>query len=62
MSVDLSSEMTFHTIKDVARRWNVSTKTVRRLIDRKKMAIHHIGGQIRISQEDLLVFEGHHRE
>jgi excisionase family DNA binding protein len=61
MSADLSSEIIFHTVKDVARRWNVSTKTVRRLIERKKIAIHHIGEQIRISHEDLLAFEGRHR-
>ena len=32
----------YHTIKDIAERWRVSTKTVRRLIDRGELAIYRI--------------------
>jgi excisionase family DNA binding protein len=40
-------------IKQVARDLSVSTKTVRRMIDRQELRHHRLGRAIRISLEDL---------
>jgi len=42
-----------HDVDAVARRLNVSPKTVRRLIDRGGLPVHRIGKLLRISDEDL---------
>ena len=47
----------FDTIKSLAERWQVSERTVRRLIEKGDIRVHHIGGQIRISQEDRDAYE-----
>ena len=44
------------TIDEVAERLKVSTKTVRRWIERGELRIYRLGGQIRVSEEDLLAF------
>ena len=44
------------TIDDIAAKLQLSNKTVRRLIARKKLAAHRIGGQLRVSPDDLLAF------
>jgi excisionase family DNA binding protein len=62
MSASTSMLPKYHTIKDVAERWRVSTKTVRRLVDRGELAIYRIGGQLRISNDDLITCEKLHRE
>jgi excisionase family DNA binding protein len=48
---------TYFTIVQIAERWQVSTKTVRRMILRKSLKTHRIGSQIRVSAEDLLTYE-----
>ena len=40
----------------IAQRLNVSEKSVRRFIKRGLLRAYKIGGQIRISEEDLLAF------
>jgi excisionase family DNA binding protein len=47
----------FLTLKQIAERWQVSEKTVRRLISRNVIKVHRIGGQIRIIEEDLVAYE-----
>ena len=47
----------FLTIAQVAQRWRVHAKTVRRLIARGDLAVHRIGGQIRIALADLVAYE-----
>ena len=49
----------FHAIPDVARRWHVCDKTVRRLIARGALCAHRIGRQLRISEKELRRFEAH---
>jgi excisionase family DNA binding protein len=50
------------SISAVAKRLDVSTRTVRRLIDDKSIAIHRIGRQIRISEADLAAYVQSQRE
>lgn len=50
------------SVADVAERLDVSSKTVRRLIDSKSIAIHRIGRQIRISEADLAMYVRSQRE
>jgi excisionase family DNA binding protein len=52
----------FLTVNDVAERLRISTKTVRRWIDRRELHAHRFGRQIRISEDDLDVFLREHRE
>jgi len=45
------------TLQDVATRWQVSLKSVRRIVARGELRVHRIGAQIRISPEDVTTFE-----
>ena len=45
-----------YSIKRVANYLDVSTKTVRRWIERGDLTAHKIGRQIRITEPDLLTF------
>ena len=49
---------TLHSIPTVAERLDVSEKSVRRCIGRGELPAYRIGGQIRISEEDLQNFLG----
>jgi excisionase family DNA binding protein len=40
----------------------VSSKTVRRHIDRGDLAVHHIGRLLRVSEEDLASFVARRRQ
>lgn len=50
----------FLTIDEVAQRLKVSTKTVQRWIGRGELHVYRLGGQIRVSEEDLLAFLNKH--
>ncbi len=50
------------TIKDIAARCRVSERTVRRWIDSGDLAVHRLGGCLRITQEDFARFLKRHRE
>ena len=41
----------------VARQLEVSEKSVRRYIERRLLRAYKIGGQIRISEEDLMAYQ-----
>ena len=48
----------FLTIRQVAERWQVDEKSVRRLIERGELLEHRLGQQtIRISMADLVIYE-----
>jgi excisionase family DNA binding protein len=49
-------EPTLHSISAIAQRLGVSDKSVRRYIERRLLRAYKIGGQIRISEEDLMAF------
>jgi excisionase family DNA binding protein len=50
------------SISAVAKRLDVSIRTVRRLVNDKAIAIHRIGRQIRISEADLAAYVQSQRE
>jgi excisionase family DNA binding protein len=43
-------------VQDVAARLAVSTKSVRRWITRGDLPVHRLGRQLRVAEDDLLVF------
>ena len=51
-----------YSIDQIADRWRVSGKTVRRLIDRGDLRHVRIGGQKRLRPEDVLEYETRERK
>jgi excisionase family DNA binding protein len=49
-------------IAAIAARLGVSTKTVRRLIERGELAVHRIGRQLRVSAADLHSYVARQRQ
>jgi hypothetical protein len=49
------------TLQDLAARWQVSLKSVRRIVARRELKVHRIGAQIRVSPEDATTYEKFHR-
>lgn len=49
------------TLQDLAARWQVSLKSVRRIVTRGNLMVHRIGHQIRVSLEDAATYEKLHR-
>ena len=47
----------FHTVSQLAKRWNCSEKKVRREIKSGNLVAHKFGSQIRISEADLTAYE-----
>ncbi len=47
-----SPEPAFHSVADLAKRWDCSEKHVRRLIERKELVAHRFGKIIRVSADD----------
>lgn len=54
-------ENRFFSIADVAEQLDVSTRTVRRWIERKKLVAHYFGAVVRIAESDLKAFLERHR-
>jgi excisionase family DNA binding protein len=52
----------FYTVAAVAEMLDVSTRTVRRWIAGGELAVHRLGGAVRIADVDLKVFLALHRE
>ena len=52
----------FYTVAQVAEMLAVSVRTVHRWIARRELAVHRLGGAVRISDSDLKVFLALHRE
>lgn len=55
-------KLTFHTVAEVAQMLGVSTRSVRRWIERGELVVHRLGGALRISDADLKAFLALHRE
>jgi excisionase family DNA binding protein len=49
------------TLQDLAARWQVSPKSVRRIVARGELKVHRIGHRIRVSTEDAATNEKLHR-
>lgn len=47
----------FHTVRQIAERWQCSEKTVRRAITRGDLVAHNLGGLQRVSDADLTACE-----
>jgi excisionase family DNA binding protein len=50
------------SVRDVADRFGVSSKTVSRWIQRGHLHVHRLGRQIRIAEEDAATFIAAHRK
>jgi excisionase family DNA binding protein len=46
----------FLTVRSLAEKLGVSTKTVGRWIERSELRVHRLGRQIRIAEEDAISF------
>lgn len=51
-----SKNTRFFTIDDVAEHVQVSTKTVRRWIDRGELVVHRLGSHVRVGPDDFTAF------
>jgi excisionase family DNA binding protein len=51
----------YHSIKAVAEALDVSTRTVRRWIANRDLAVHRVDGVVRIADSDLRAFLAIHR-
>jgi excisionase family DNA binding protein len=51
----------FFTISQVAEILELSTRSVRRLIKKKKLVAHYFGSAVRIAEVDLRAFIAGHR-
>ena len=49
-------EVRFYTIAEVAKLLAVSSRTIRRAIDRKELVAHHFRKAVRIAESDLRAF------
>jgi hypothetical protein len=49
------------TLHDLAARWQVSLKSVRRIVACGELKVHRIGHQIRVAPEDAAAYERLHR-
>jgi excisionase family DNA binding protein len=45
------------TLPEVARRWKVSVKSIRRFIDAKHLGVIRIGKSLRVSEAEVVRFE-----
>lgn len=57
-----SSLPKYYAIKAVAEALDVSPRTVRRWIARGELAVHRLGGVVRVAEGDLKTFLAVHRE
>ena len=55
------NQIEFLTIKQIASRWQVSERSVRRVIDRGELVVHRIGEQIRGHIDDVRSYEKQRR-
>jgi excisionase family DNA binding protein len=55
-------EHSFYSLRQLAARWQISVKSLRRYIARGELPYHRFGRQLRISVQDALAFERARRE
>ncbi len=51
-----------YSIKEIGPQVGVSSKTIRRWIERGELHVHRLGRRLRISEDDLLAFLSKHRK
>jgi excisionase family DNA binding protein len=54
--VPAPDQLNLHSIAAIAKRLDVSEKSVRRYVERGRLPAYKIGGQIRIAEEDVRAF------
>lgn len=47
----------FFTVKELAERWRLSERHVRRITDAGELPIHRMGRSVRISADNVLLYE-----
>lgn len=52
-----SETKAYHTVKDIAARWETCERSVRREINAGNLVAHKFGGSLRISDDDLSIYE-----
>jgi excisionase family DNA binding protein len=57
MTTDDGTSERFLSSDELADRWQVSTRTVKRLVDRRQIHFVRIGRQIRFKLSDVLAYE-----
>jgi excisionase family DNA binding protein len=57
-----TASIKFYTIEQIAECVDSSTRTVRRLIEKKLLVAHRINGLVRISEADFQAFLAAHRD
>jgi excisionase family DNA binding protein len=62
MKTDRSNSTKFYTIQQIADFVEVSTRTVRRWIEKGLLVAHRINGLVRISDGDFQAFLAAHRD
>jgi excisionase family DNA binding protein len=45
------------SLEELASRWGVSVKTLRRIVQRGELKTHRIGAQIRVCEDDIRSYE-----
>ena len=58
---DDSAAERFLSLDDLAARWQVSTRTVKRLADKREIHFVRVGRQIRFKLTDVLAYEKKNR-
>lgn len=52
-----SKTKVYHTVKDIAARWETCERSVRREINTGNLVAHRFGRSVRISDDDLRIYE-----
>lgn len=56
MSLNPKPRLRLLSVDETALELNISTKTVRRLIERGELLVHRIGRCLRVREDDLLLY------
>jgi len=52
-----SGRKAFYTVAELAVRWSLSQRHIRRLIEQDAIAAHHFGAAVRVSAANVALFE-----
>jgi excisionase family DNA binding protein len=59
---DRKQRQQFFTVRAVAEQLDISSRTVHRWIKNNELAVHRLGGSVRISEADLKHYLAAHRD
>jgi excisionase family DNA binding protein len=49
-------EKEFYTVKEIAQKFSVTEKTIRRMMDRRELPYYQIGGRKRFGRRDIEIY------